>query len=62
MSKSNNFEAADVDEEGSSSSRNEIIAGLNEDLAREYKAIVQYMVSSSTLKGAEYSDIAEQLK
>jgi bacterioferritin len=62
MSKSNNFEAADVGEGGSSSSRNEIIEGLNEDLAREYKAIIQYVVFSSTLKGAEYSDIAEQLK
>jgi bacterioferritin len=35
---------------------------LNEDLAREYKAIIQYVVFSSTLKGAEYGDIAEQLK
>lgn len=52
MSKSTNFDAADVDEEGSSSSRYEIIEGLNEDPAREYKAIVQYIVSSSTLNGA----------
>lgn len=56
-----NYEAADVGE-GSSSSKDEIIKGLNEDLAREYKAIIQYVVYSSTLKGAEYSDIAEQLK
>ncbi len=62
MSKSTNFEAVDVDEGGSSSSRNEIIEGLNEDLAKECKAIIQYIVSSSTLKGAEYSDKAEQLK
>jgi bacterioferritin len=55
------YEAADVGE-GSSSSKDEIIKGLNEDLAREYKAIIQYVVYSSTLKGAEYSDIAEQLK
>jgi len=52
-----NYEAADVGE-GSSSSKDEIIKGLNEDLAREYKAIIQYVVYSSTLKGAEYSDIA----
>jgi bacterioferritin len=45
-----------------SSIRKEIIEGLNEDLAREYKAIIQYVVFSSTLKGAEYGDIAEQLK
>jgi bacterioferritin len=56
-----NYEAADVGE-GSSSSKDDIIKGLNEDLAREYKAIIQYVVYSSTLKGAEYSDIAEQLK
>src|SRR6187200_1752220 len=46
----------------SSSSKDEIIRGLNEDLAREYKAIIQYVVFSSTLKGAEYGDIAEELK
>src|SRR5918994_7302210 len=39
-----------------------IIDGLNEDLAREYQAIIQYVVFSSTLKGAEYGDIAEELK
>jgi bacterioferritin len=57
VSKRSNSEAAD-----SSSSKGEIIEGLNEDLAREYKAIIQYVVFSSTLKGAEYGDIAEQLK
>lgn len=46
----------------SSSSKDEIIKGLNEDLAREYQAIIQYVVFSSTLKGAEYGDIAEELK
>ena len=59
MSKSS--EAADA-EGASSSSIEEIIRGLNEDLAREYKAIIQYVVFSSTLKGAEYGDVAEQLK
>ena len=59
MSKSS--EPADA-EGASSSSKDEIIRGLNEDLAREYKAIIQYVVFSSTLKGAEYQDIAEQLK
>jgi bacterioferritin len=39
-----------------------IINGLNKDLAREYKAIIQYVVFSSTLKGAEYGNIAEQLE
>jgi bacterioferritin len=57
-----NYDAADIGEGSSASSKDEIIKGLNEDLAREYKAIIQYVVYSSTLKGAEYSDIAEQLK
>jgi len=61
VSKGSNSEAADA-EGASSSSKGEIIKGLNEDLAREYKAIIQYVVFSSTLKGAEYGDIAEQLK
>jgi bacterioferritin len=58
---SNISEPADA-EGASTSNKNEIIKGLNEDLAREYKAIIQYVVFSSTLKGAEYGDIAEQLK
>jgi bacterioferritin len=63
MSKSNGSMSASADAEAASSSnREEIIKGLNEDLAREYKAIIQYVVFSSTLKGAEYGDIAEQLK
>ncbi len=57
----NNISSADA-EITSSSSKEEIIKGLNEDLAREYKAIIQYVVFSSTLKGAEYGDIAQQLK
>jgi bacterioferritin len=61
MSDSSNSAAADA-EGASSSSKVEIVRGLNEDLAREYKAIIQYVVFSSTLKGAEYGDIAEQLK
>ena len=42
--------------------RQQIIDGLNEDLARECQAIIQYVVFSSTLKGPEYGDIAEELK
>ena len=58
---SKNSEPADA-EGASSSIKDEIIRALNEDLAREYKAIIQYVVFSNTLKGAEYGDIAEQLK
>ena len=61
ISMSKGSQAADA-EGASSSSKDEIVRGLNEDLAREYKAIIQYVVFSSTLKGAEYQDIAEQLK
>lgn len=35
---------------------------LNEDLAREYQAIIAYVVYSQVLKGAEYMDIATQLE
>ena len=45
-----------------SSNKDALINGLNEDLAREYKAIIQYVVFSSTLKGAEYGNIAEELE
>jgi bacterioferritin len=31
---------------------------LNEDLAREYQAIIAYVVYSQVLTGAEYMDIA----
>jgi len=61
LSKNKNSEPADA-EIAPSPSKNEIIMGLNEDVVREYKAIIQYVVFSSTLKGAEYGDIAEQLK
>jgi bacterioferritin len=58
---SRNSEVADA-EEASGATKEEIVRGLNDDLAMEYKAIIQYVVFSSTLKGAEYGDIAEQLK
>ena len=61
MSNNTNNSPADA-EITSSSSKEEIVKGLNEDLAREYKAIIQYVVFSSTLKGAQYGDIAQQLK
>jgi bacterioferritin len=34
---------------------------LNEDLAREYQAVIAYVVYSQVLKGAEYMSIADQL-
>jgi len=41
--------------------RTELIERLNEDLAREYQAIIAYVVYSQTLKGAEYMTIAHEL-
>ncbi|HEY3855085.1 MAG TPA: ferritin-like domain-containing protein [Verrucomicrobiae bacterium] len=35
---------------------------LNEDLAREYQAIIAYTVYSQVLKGAAYTDIARELE
>lgn len=42
--------------------REELIRLLNEDLAREYQAIIAYVVYSQVLKGAEYMSIADQLE
>jgi bacterioferritin len=42
--------------------RSELIDLLNEDLAREYQAIIGYVVYSQVLKGAEYMNIAGELE
>ena len=42
--------------------REEMIRLLNEDLAREYQAIIAYTVYSQVLKGAAYMKIAEELE
>src|ERR1700735_1031745 len=47
---------------GNTVSREELIALLNEDLAREYQAIIAYVVYSQVLKGAEYMNIAGELE
>lgn len=44
------------------SGRKELIAALNEDLQREYQAIIAYVVYSQTLKGAAYMSIAKELE
>lgn len=43
-------------------SRERLAELLNEDLAREYQAIIAYVVYSQVLKGAEYMSIATQLE
>jgi bacterioferritin len=42
--------------------RTELIKHLNEDLAREYQAIIAYVIYSQLLKGAEYMAIAKELE
>ena len=41
--------------------RERMIELLNEDLAREFQAVIAYTVYSQTLKGAAFSDIAREL-
>src|SRR4051812_13913769 len=43
-------------------SREKMVDLLNEDLAREYQAIIAYVIYSQTLKGAEYNHIAQELE
>ena len=43
-------------------SRDRLAELLNEDLAREYQAIIAYVVYSQVLTDAEYMDIAAQLE
>jgi bacterioferritin len=42
--------------------RDGLVRGLNEDLAREYQAIIAYVVYSQMLKGAAYMAIARELE
>jgi bacterioferritin len=42
--------------------REQLIAALNEDLAREYQAIIAYVNYSQVLKGAQYMHIAKELE
>lgn len=40
----------------------DLVVALNEDLAREYQAIIAYTVYSNVLKGAQWMNIASELK
>ena len=42
--------------------RDQLVDKLNEDLAREYQAIIAYVVYSQVLKGAQYMAIAGELE
>jgi bacterioferritin len=42
--------------------RAQLIEGLQQDIAREYKAIIQYIIFSQKLDTARYMNIADQLQ
>ena len=42
--------------------REDLLKGLQEDLSREYQAIIAYVVYSQALKGAQYMTIAKELE
>jgi len=48
--------------EGGAVSRERLIDLLNEDLAREYQAIISYVVYSQVIKGAPFMTIASELE
>ena len=43
-------------------SRDDLIKALNEDLSREYQAVIAYVVYSQSIKGAQYMNIAKELE
>jgi bacterioferritin len=45
-----------------SGTRDALVKALNEDLSREYQAIIAYVVYSQALKGAQYMAIAAELE
>jgi bacterioferritin len=51
-----------LNEDEQNVSRDRLAELLNEDLSREYQAIISYVVYSQVLKGAEFMSIAEQLE
>src|SRR5215212_6219032 len=51
-----------VDREQAKISRDRLAELLNQDLAREYQAIIAYVVYSQVLKGPEYMAIAKELE
>lgn len=58
-----NRPAADVGRDGGSAiTREDLVRLLNEDLSREYQAIIAYVVYSQVLKGAQYMSIAKELE
>ncbi|HEU5432776.1 MAG TPA: ferritin-like domain-containing protein, partial [Thermomicrobiales bacterium] len=46
----------------SQATREQLVQGLQDDLAREYKAIIQYVIYSQKLDSAKYMNIADELE
>jgi bacterioferritin len=53
---------AESKDTGATLKREDLIKLLNEDLSREYQAIIAYVVYSQVLKGAPYMNIAAELE
>ena len=53
--------APDASASSTSLTRKTLIDLLNEDLSREYQAIISYVIYSQVLKGAQYMNIADEL-
>src|SRR5215216_355916 len=51
-----------VNAESAGVTRAQLVQGLQEDIAREYKAIIQYVIFSQKLDGARYMEIARVLE
>lgn len=47
---------------GAQITREQLISNLNEDLSREYQAIIAYVVYSQAIKGAQFMQIAKELE
>jgi bacterioferritin len=55
-------QARDTNAPATSITREDLLKGLQEDLSREYQAIMAYVVYSQALKGAQYMSIAKELE
>jgi bacterioferritin len=60
--KSANQATADTTAAAATITREQLIKNLNEDLSREYQAIIAYIVYSQAIKGAQYMSIAKELE
>jgi bacterioferritin len=52
----------EASEAGKPITREQLISLLNDDLSREYQAIIAYVVYSQVLKGAQYMNVAGELE